>query len=251
MRRPQLSSTIVGLAVAAAAVGGTGIGVAATKAPPTFKACATKANVLVLQKSGKCPKGTHGVKVGAQGPQGSQGPQGLPGAKGDTGAKGATGNTGPKGDTGSAGNPNTKALSYGTTATDASIVEYDVATIGGVTLQMACHGTAGSTTEEARFNSATVDANGLAGVTYSFNGGGGTNVGGVPAVISETHNLSSQPFAYAQSGSAGPTFGFAFATLHVQLSTGQTLDGDIAMVAPSGGIGCTMNGQLTLGPAPS
>ena len=64
--------------------GGTGIGAASVKKPPTYKACATKANVLTLLKNGKCPKGTHKVTLGAQGPAGVAGP------KGDTGPSGAS-----------------------------------------------------------------------------------------------------------------------------------------------------------------
>jgi len=82
----------------AAGVAGTGVGVAAAKKPPTFKACATKANVLTLANSkGRCAKGTHAVKLNAQGPAGPAGATGASGPKGATGATGTTGMSGAAG----------------------------------------------------------------------------------------------------------------------------------------------------------
>jgi len=236
------SAATVTLAVAAAVIAGTGVGVAAAKAPPAFKACANKKNVLVLATSkGACAKGTHAVTLSARGPVGPAGPRGT------TGATGATGTTGAKGDTGPAGNPNTKAFAF-SHALEASDEEHDVATIGGLTLQMSCYGTASATSEEVRFHSATVDVGGYVAFVGAQNGGSGT---AGPITLSETHGVDSNPIAFAQSNGSPFGNGTSILVLHGVLSTGPTVDGTIAMTALAAGGGCSISGQLTLGPAPS
>jgi hypothetical protein len=59
-----------------------GIATAASRSTGSAKACISKKGVLSLLHHGKCAKGTHKIKLGAQGPKGAKGgsgPRGLPG----------------------------------------------------------------------------------------------------------------------------------------------------------------------------
>jgi hypothetical protein len=85
--RLGISRTISVLALGSAVIATTSVGVtlAATKASG-YKACATSAHVLVLNKSnGKCPAHASAVTLDAHGPRGLQGKQGIQGKQGSAG----------------------------------------------------------------------------------------------------------------------------------------------------------------------
>jgi hypothetical protein len=234
----------VAIAVTAAGVAGAGVGVAATRTPPTYRACSTSKHVLTLATAkGRCAKGTHPVNLS------TQGPAGPPGATGPQGLPGATGTTGPKGDTGPAGNPNTTAFDSGVQAPTSGPIYLDVATVGGLTLQMACEGVAatGATFADLRFNSIAVNASGFATVTDSSYGGGMLTT--TPALISVVAATASPYFARPGSDSTAGHGGLAVADVHMKIDTGPIVDVRVQITAlPTLG-GCRTTGEVIQGPA--
>ncbi len=81
MSRMKAAGTTVAVCVGAAALVSAGFGIGnAVGSAKAVTACVTTKNVVVgATKKGKCPSGSHKLKVATVGPRGEQGPPGLPG----------------------------------------------------------------------------------------------------------------------------------------------------------------------------
>jgi|SRR6478736_3288291 len=109
-----IRSRVAAVVAGAVVLVGLGYGVAVAtgaREPSAVTVCVTKKNVVVsASHRSACPKGSHRVSVGTQGPQGLPGVPGAAGAPGAPGAQGATGATGAAGPAGPQGLPGTTGI---------------------------------------------------------------------------------------------------------------------------------------------